>query len=134
MSDSSRRKSVRIEGAFHSGAPYTPAVVVSPFVFVSGAVPYSLVDGSPIGSDITTQTAQVLDNIERLLAEVGLTLDDVVKTTVFLTDSSLAGGMNEVYRTRFTSPYPARSTVQVGPLARPEYLIEVEAIALERPN
>lgn len=130
----SRRRSVRIEGAFHSGAPYTPAVVVSPFVFVSGAVPYSLVDGTPVGDDIQAQTNQVLNNIEQLLAEIGLNLDDIVKTTVFLTDSSMAAGMNEVYRTRFTPPYPARSTVQVGPLARPEYLIEVEAIALERPE
>jgi len=52
-----------------------------------------------------------------------------VKTTVFLTDNSMAKGMNEVYATRFAEPFPARSTFQVGPLSRPEYLIEVEAIA-----
>lgn len=127
-----RRQAVRIEGAFHSGAPYSPAIIAGPFVFVSGAVPYSLIDGSPVTGDIKVQTAQVLDNIERVLAEVNLGLDDIVKTTVFLTDSSMAGGMNEVYRTRFADPFPARSTVQVGPLAKPEYLIEMEAIAVTR--
>jgi 2-iminobutanoate/2-iminopropanoate deaminase len=126
-----RHQAVRIEGAFHSGAPYSPAVVIPPFVFVSGAVPISLIDGSSTIGDIKAQTTQVLDNIESLLKEVDLGLEHIVKTTVFLTNSSMFKGMNEIYRTRFTDPFPARSTIQVGPLARPEFLIEIEAIAVQ---
>ena len=126
-----RREAIRIPDAWHSGAPYTPAIRVGSFVFISGAVSYDLASGKSVGVDIREQTIQVLNNIEAILAQAGLTTDDVVKTTVFLTDSSLASEMNEVYSVRFKTPYPARSTVQVGPLARPEYLIEIEAIALD---
>ena len=123
-----RREAIRIPDAWHSGAPYTPAIRVGSFVFISGAVSYDLASGKSVGVDIREQTIQVLNTI---LAQAGLTTDDVVKTTVFLTDSSLASEMNEVYSVRFKTPYPARSTVQVGPLARPEYLIEIEAIAVD---
>jgi 2-iminobutanoate/2-iminopropanoate deaminase len=112
-----RREAIRIPDAWHSGAPYTPAVRAGSFIFISGAVSYDLESGKSVGVAILTQC--------------GLTTDDVVKTTVFLTDCSLASEMNEVYSVRFKTPYPARSTVQVGPLARPEYLIEIEAIALD---
>jgi len=105
---------------------------VGSLVFVSGVVPYRYHDGSTDGDDIVTQTSRVIDNIEHLLAATGLDLRDVVKTTVFLTDITLAGGMNEVYRVRFPEPFPARSTVQVGPLARPAFLIEMEAVAVCR--
>ena len=126
-----RREAIRIPDAWHSGAPYTPAIRVGSFVFVSGAVSYDLASGESVGVDIQEQTTQILNNIEAILAQAGLTADDIVKTTVFLTDCSLAPKMNEVYSVRFKTPYPARSTVQVGPLARPEYLIEIEAIAVD---
>jgi reactive intermediate/imine deaminase len=124
-----RGEPVWVEGAWRSGAPNTPGLRKGPFLFVSGAVPIDLSTGESVGTDIGEQTAQVIDNIEAVLRAGGASLDDVVKTTVFLTDNSMAKGMNDVYRQRFAEPFPARSTFQVGPLSRPEYLIEVEAIA-----
>ncbi len=131
MNDPAGKQEVRVPGAWHSGAPYTPAVRVGELVFVSGQVPIDRASGATVGTDIETQTEQVIDNIEALLSEVGLTLGHVVKTTVFLTDGALATGMNRVYADRFPTVRPARSTVQVGPLARPEFLIEVEAVAVD---
>ncbi len=131
MSELTGKQDISVPGAWHSGAPYTPAVRVGQWVFVSGQVPIDRSTGATVGTDIEAQTAQVIDNIEALLTEAGLSLDHVVKTVVFLTDSSLAAGMNRVYADRFAPVRPARSTVQVGPLARPEFLIEVEAIALD---
>lgn len=133
MSGSPRGEAVWAPGAWHSGAPYSPALRRGPFLFVSGAVSVDRATGETVGSDIGAQTAQVLDNIAAVLAAAGASLDDVVKTTVFLTDATLAAGMNEVYAARFARPHPARSTVEVGPLARPEFLVEVEAIAVVAP-
>jgi 2-iminobutanoate/2-iminopropanoate deaminase len=99
-------------------------------LFLSGAVPIDRATGDTVGESIEEQTSQTIDNLAAILGEAGGTLDDVVKSTVFLTDSTLAAGMNSVYSQRFTAPYPARSTVQVGPLARVEFLIEIEAIAI----
>ena len=119
-----------VNGAWHSGAPYSPATRKGPFVFASGAVPVDRVTGATAGTDIAEQTNHVIDNLEAVLDAAGATLADVVKTTVFLTDQSLAAGMNLAYAERFKPPRPARSTVVVGPLARPEFLIEIEAVAL----
>jgi len=120
---------VRIDGAWHSGAPYSPAVRMGDLLFLSGLVPVDPRDGSTVGATIQDQTRQVLTLMRRLLAAGGATHSDVVKTTVFLTDPSLAAGMNEVYAECFSEPRPARSTVVVGPLARAEFLVEIEAIA-----
>jgi 2-iminobutanoate/2-iminopropanoate deaminase len=120
---------VRIERAWHSGAPYSPAIRTGDLLYLSGLVPVDPADGSTVGSTIQAQTEQVISVMRRLLAAGGAELSDVVKTTVFLTDPSLAAGMNEVYSTHFAEPRPARSTVVVGPLARPEFMIEVESIA-----
>lgn len=121
---------VWVPDAWHSGAPYSPGLRRGPFLFLSGAVPIDRASGATVGTDIGTQTAQVLSNLEAVLAEAGSKLADIVKTTVFLTDPSLAAGMNEVYAERFQVPRPARSTIVVGPLARPEFLVEIEAIAM----
>lgn len=124
-----RQRSIFLPGAWHSGAPYSPAVRIGPWLFVSGIVPVDLSEGASVRGDIRVQTAGVVANLERILAEAGGSLANVVKTTVFLTDSTLTAGMNEVYAAAFPAPRPARSTIQVGPLARPEFLIEMEAVA-----
>lgn len=129
----SRGEAVWVPGAWHSGAPYSPALRRGPLLFVSGAVPVDPATGATVGTTIEDQTARVLDTIAAVLATAGSSLDDVVKTTVFLTDSTMAAGMNEVYAARFSRPHPARSTVQVGPLARPEFLVEIEAVAMVDP-
>jgi enamine deaminase RidA (YjgF/YER057c/UK114 family) len=79
--------------------------------------------------DIRAQTRHVLSTIETILTLAGLGLDDVVKTTVMLTDWRHYADYNEVYRTFFSAPYPARSTV-CGSLGMPGALIEIEAIAI----
>lgn len=105
-------------GRFHDG-----------FIFISGQL--GLRDGAIYGSDITAQAGAVIDNIETELKSVGLNLRSVIKTTVWLTDASDFMAFNEVYRARFTAPYPARSTL-VSRLVIPDARIEIEAIAAAR--
>jgi reactive intermediate/imine deaminase len=86
--------------------------------------------GRLVGSgDIRAQIRHILSTLETILALAGLGLDDVVKTTVMLTDWRHYAAYNEVYQTFFTAPYPARSTVS-GSLGTPGALIEIEAIAM----
>lgn len=126
----SEAQAIWVPDAWHSGAPYSPGLRRGPFLFVSGCVPVDRATGETVGTTIEEQTAQVLDNIRAIVEQAGATLGDVVKTTVFLTDTALAKGMNSVYAGVFAEPRPSRSTVEVGPLARPEFLIEIEAIAM----
>ena len=104
-------------------------VRVGDLMFVGG---HTSIDtqGRLVGpGDIRVQTRHVLTTIETILALAGLGLDDVVKTTVMLTDWRHYSAYNEVYRACFTAPYPARSTVS-GSLGMPGALIEIEAIAM----
>ncbi len=82
-----------------------------------------------IHGDITAETRRVLENIGALLAAAGLNHGSVVRTTVFLADMNDFAAMNEVYRTFFSEPYPARSTVQAARLPR-DARIEIDAIAM----
>ena len=118
-----------VPNAWHSGAPYSPGRRDGDLLFVSGAVPIDPDGGATVGTTIQEQTDRVLRNIQLVVRQAGGELSDVVKTTVYLTGSELAAGMNEVYATFFTKPHPARATITVGPLARPEFLVEIEAIA-----
>jgi 2-iminobutanoate/2-iminopropanoate deaminase len=98
-------------------------------IFVSGQLPLDP-SGAIVGlGDIKAQTRRVLDNIAAILREAGSSLDKVVKTTVFLTSFDDFSGMNEIYASVFTSPYPARSTVEIGRLPG-GMLLEIECIAL----
>ena len=81
-----------------------------------------------VTGDIAAQTRRVLDNVGALLREGGLTFGDVVRTTVFLADMNDFAAMNDAYRTYFSEPYPARSTVQAARLPR-DARIEIDAIA-----
>lgn len=108
--------------------PYSQAIDTGTFVYASGQIPINPADGS-IPEGITAQTAQSLANVKAILAEAGLTVDNVVKTTVFLANMSDFGAMNEVYGATFTAPYPARSAVAVKDLPK-GVLVEIEVIAL----
>ena len=79
--------------------------------------------------DIEAQTRQVLDNLARVLANVGGRLDDIVKVTVFVTDMAHLDQIHRVRAEYFTPPYPASTLVEVSRLVRPEYLIEIDAVA-----
>lgn len=116
----------------HAAAPrgaYSQAIRAGSFVFVSGQLPLDE-NGDLVGhGDIKAQTKAVFRNISAILEEAGSSLDQVVKTTVFLTDLSDFHEMNEVYGMAFSPPYPARSTVEISRL--PDgMLLEIECTAL----
>ena len=108
--------------------PYSQAIDTGSMVFASGQIPINHATGE-IPEGITAQTEQAIANVKAILAEAGLTVDNVVKTTVFLADMSLFGPMNEVYAANFTAPYPARSAVAVRELPK-QVLVEIEVIAV----
>lgn len=107
--------------------PYSQAIDAGAFVFISGQIPVNPANGE-VPEGIKAQTAQSIANIKAILAEAKLSIDNVVKTTVFLADMSLFGEMNEVYAENFTAPYPARSAVAVKELPK-QVLVEIEVIA-----
>ena len=88
-------------------------------------------EGNIVGvGDIRSQTRQTLENIKRVLDSVGGTMSDIAKVTVFVTDMSTLEDIHKVRSEFFDPPYPASSLVEVSRLVRPEYLIEIEAIAV----
>lgn len=108
--------------------PYSAALRAGQLLFVSGQVPLDPDTGMMVEGDIGTQTRRVLQNIGALLESAGLSLQQVVRTTVFLADMNDFAAMNESYRTFFAEPYPARSTVQAARLPR-DSRIEIDVIA-----
>lgn len=110
--------------------PYSPALKLGDFVYLSGQLPIDPATNEITGSDIQEQTYQVLKNMEAVLAEMNLETRHIVKTTVFMTDLSEFSAMNEIYATYFADPYPARSTVQVCALPKGAK-IEIEALVID---
>jgi len=110
-------------------APLSAALKVGPFVFISGQVGLDPASGALVGTDVKTQTLQTLRNFQSLVEAAGLTMADVVKTNVFLTDTADFAAMNEVYREFFPQPFPVRSTVGIK-LANPDLLVEIEGMAM----
>ena len=108
--------------------PYSQAIDTGSMVFISGQIPVNPATGE-IPEGIKAQAAQSLANVKAILAEAGLTVDNVVKTTVFLADMSMFADMNEVYAQTFTAPFPARSAVVVRELPK-QVLVEIEVIAV----
>ena len=108
--------------------PYSAALRAGQLLFISGQVPFDPATGTLVDGDIAAQTRRVLQNIGALLDAGGLSYDAVVRTTVFLADMNDFAAMNDVYRTFFTEPYPARSTVQAARLPR-DARIEIDVIA-----
>jgi len=107
--------------------PYSQGIIASPFVFVSGQIPIDPVTGQ-MPEGIEAQTNLIFSHIQAVLNETSLSLNNVVKTTVFLKNLSDFATMNEIYAQYFKPPYPARSTVEVSNLPKGA-LIEVECIA-----
>ena len=108
--------------------PYSQAIRADKFVFVSGQIPIDPATGEFAGDDIAAQTRQSLTNIQNILASEGLTVANVVKTTVLLKNISDFGAMNEVYASFFESDCPARAAFEVAALPKAA-LVEIEAIA-----
>lgn len=108
--------------------PYSQAIVAGGFVFASGQIPVDPATGQFAEGGIKEQTRQSLTNVTNILAEAGLTLSHVVKTTVYLADMADFAAMNEVYAQFFSEPYPARSAVAVKTLPK-NALVEIEVVA-----
>lgn len=109
--------------------PYSQAMGAGNFVFFSGQIPLDPKTGEIVGNDAATQVEQVLNNVEALLGDAGLTTDNVVKSTIFLADMNDFATVNEAYAKRFNAPFPARSTIQVAALPKGA-LVEIEVIAV----
>ena len=110
--------------------PYSQGVKSGRLVFVAGQVSVDA-NGKTVGAgDIRAQTRQALKNVEAVLAAAGAGFDDILKVTIFLTDVGQIGGVQEVRPEFFREPYPASTLVEVSRLVSPEWLIEIEAVAL----
>lgn len=107
--------------------PYSQGIDLGNIVFCSGQIPINPATGT-IPEGITAQTEQSVANVKALLKSIGLGLENVVKTTVFLADIADFAAMNEVYASHFTEPFPARSAVAVKDLPKGA-LVEIEVIA-----
>ena len=121
------RKSFTAAGATAVG-PYSHAVEAGDLVFLSGQTPLDSATGKLVEGDIAAQTEQCFKNLFAVLAAADLSEADVVKANVFLTDMGNFAAMNQVYATKFSAPYPARSTVAVAGLPLGAQ-VEIELIA-----
>ena len=108
--------------------PYSQAIRVGNIVYTSGQIPLDPATGAFVEGSIKEQTRQALTNIKAILEEAGTSMDNVVKTTVFMANMDDFADMNAVYAEFFTEPYPARSAVAVKTLPKGA-LIEIEVIA-----
>lgn len=126
------KQTIKTDAAPAAIGPYSQAVLVKggDLVFCSGQIPIDPKTGQISGKSTSEQCKQVMDNISALLKAAGSDMSKVVKTTIFLTDMSDFGPVNEMYSTYFDTAPPARSTVQVGRLPK-DVKIEIEVIALQ---
>ena len=108
--------------------PYNHAVRVGDLLFCAGQIPSDPGTGNLVAGDITVQTQRVLENVKTILEDQKPTLENVVKSTVFLINLADFAGMNEVYSKYFTSDFPARSTIQVAALPKGAN-VEIEVVA-----
>jgi 2-iminobutanoate/2-iminopropanoate deaminase len=120
---------VSTEKAPKAIGPYSQAVVGGGFIFASGQIPIDPSTGEFVEGGIAEQTEQVLKNLTAVLGAAGVSLAEVVKTTVFLADMNDFAVMNEVYGRYFTENPPARATVQAARLPR-DARVEIEVVAL----
>jgi 2-iminobutanoate/2-iminopropanoate deaminase len=110
--------------------PYSQAIKVGNLVYTSGQIPVNPATGSFVEGGIKEQARQSLTNVKAILEEAGLTMANVIKTTVFMADMNDFADMNAVYAEFFAEPYPARSAVAVKTLPKGA-LVEIEVVAAE---
>jgi 2-iminobutanoate/2-iminopropanoate deaminase len=108
--------------------PYSQAIQVGNLVYTSGQIPIDPATGAFVEGGIKEQTRQSLSNVRAILEEAGLSMANVVKTTVFMADMNDFADMNAVYAEFFAEPYPARSAVAVKTLPKGA-LVEIEVVA-----
>lgn len=120
-------KAIKTSEAPAAVGPYSQAIEVNGFVYLSGQLPINPRTGEFL-EGIKAQVQQSLENVRAILSEAGLTMQDVVKTTILLADINDFSEMNEVYATFFSEPYPARSAFAVKAVPKGA-LVEIECIA-----
>ena len=108
--------------------PYSHAVWSGRQLFLSGQTPVDPATGELVSGDVEAQTHRAFDNLQLVLEDAGLSMDDVVKCNVYLTDMANFAAMNQAYKERFTAPYPARTTVAVVGLPLGAQ-VEIELVA-----
>jgi 2-iminobutanoate/2-iminopropanoate deaminase len=125
------KKVISTKNAPAAIGPYSQGIMVGNMLFISGQIPVDPASGQIVSGDIREQTRQVMKNVSAILNEAGMTLENVVKTTIFLKDMNKFSDVNEVYKSFFNErEYPARSTIEVARLPK-DVLIEIEAIAIK---
>lgn len=123
------KKIVFSENAPKAIGPYSQGVKANGFLFVSGQLPVEAASGEFPDGGIEAQTRQSIENLKAILAADNLTLDSVVKTTVFLKDMNDFAAMNTVYAKYFAKDCPARACIQVARLPK-DALVEIEVVAV----
>lgn len=119
---------IKTDNAPEAIGPYSQGIIVGDFVYTSGQIPINPKTGI-METDIKLATKQSMENIKAILEEVGTSLENVIKTTIFLKDLNDFNVVNEVYATYFNENNPARSCVEVARLPK-DAVIEIEAIAI----
>ena len=126
--DMMMKKVIKTAKAPSAIGPYSQAIQEGNLVYTSGQIPIDPSTGVFVEGGIKEQTRQSLQNVKSILEEAGLTMSDVLKTTVFMADMNDFAEMNAVYAEFFTEPYPARSAVAVKTLPKGA-LVEIEVVA-----
>ncbi|MCI8407794.1 MAG: RidA family protein [Lachnospiraceae bacterium] len=124
------KKIISTEKAPAAIGPYSQAIEVNNMVFTSGVIPIIPETGELVSGGIEEQADQAIGNLAALLSEAGVSMENVIKTTVFIKDMNDFAKVNEVYAKYFTSQFPARSCVEVARLPK-DVLIEIEAIGMK---
>ena len=122
------RQAVASDAAPKAIGPYSQAIRAGSLLFVSGQIPLDPATGAMVDGDIATQTHRVFANLRAILEAANATFDNVVRTTVYLADMNDFSVVNEIYGTYFSSPAPARATVQAARLPK-DARVEIDLIA-----
>ena len=122
------KKIIATDRAPKALGPYSQAVVYNGLAYLSGQIPLDPASGELVAGGIAQQTQRVLENLKAVLEACGSSLDQVLKSTVYLADMREFGAMNEVYGRYFPEGPPARATIQVARLPR-DVRVEIECIA-----
>lgn len=123
------RQQIAASGAPGALGPYSQALHAGNLLFCSGQIGLDPVTGSLVGEDIQAQTRRAMDNLSAIMAEAGTSWDHVVRTTIYLTDLDDFSVVNAAYAAYLSSPFPARTTVQVAALPKGAR-VEIDAIAV----
>ena len=122
------RNAVQTDNAPKPIGPYSQAIVEGDFIFLAGQGPTNPATGKVEYGDVASETKRTFENMKAILEAAGSSLDKVVKCNVYLRDINDFVAMNEVYKTYFTQPFPARTTIQAGALPR-GFAVEIECVA-----